>query len=288
MDHNPNPTHQDKGGWHYSDPSYMSQQQPEQQSGTYYVEPPEKFVSPQPSYETIDFHQQQGYQYPQQQRGYWQDGPPQYHQEAAQYPPGGGVPVSNTEDRAGKDERRLCGLKKPIFLALVAAIATALVVAVIVVGVVVGISMNNRNHGSQPQAPAASGTSTAASGTTGAPTQTTDSPSATPTATEVLCPAANDTTYSTNDGDKIFLLLCGIDYSGQAEATDVKHVRTASMTDCMDQCAAMDECEGAGWGVMDGDQGNLHDCWMKKDLGKSHKAATSTWNFAVLQDDDEE
>jgi hypothetical protein len=49
----------------------------------------------------------------------------------------------------------------------------------------------------------------------------------------------------------------------------------------MDACATRSNCTGAGWGVMDGDTGGLHSCWMKTNLTKSHKA-TADWGFAVL------
>ncbi len=85
-------------------------------------------------------------------------------------------------------------------------------------------------------------------------------------------------------GNKKFIRYCGIDFgSGDGEANNINSVKTTSMTDCINACAAFPGCTGAGWGFIQGvDTGNLYSCYMKDDLNHSH-AAVSTWDFAVLQ-----
>ena len=100
------------------------------------------------------------------------------------------------------------------------------------------------------------------------------------------CPKSNNTVYTASSGGKEFRKFCGIDYGGNGEADDLGNVKTKSMDACIDACAAKSSCEGAGWGILDGDQGNLHSCWMKTNLTKSHNA-TADWNFAILIDSEE-
>jgi hypothetical protein len=76
--------------------------------------------------------------------------------------------------------------------------------------------------------------------------------------------------------------MCGLDYSGAGQAVDIGNVQTLNLEACIDACAAQSNCTGAGWGVIKGDKGPEHTCWMKTNLGKPH-TATSDWAFAVLQ-----
>jgi hypothetical protein len=79
---------------------------------------------------------------------------------------------------------------------------------------------------------------------------------------------------------KTFLLLCGLDY-GQNEATDIGNVKAKNLNACAEACAKKTNCTGAGWGVIKGDKGPEHTCWMKTGLIKSHNA-TGAWGFAKL------
>lgn len=106
---------------------------------------------------------------------------------------------------------------------------------------------------------------------------------ATPTETtaDVQCPRVNGTIYTASSGGKQFRRLCGLDYGGEGEAVDIDNVKTRNMDACIDACASEENCTGAGWGVIDGDKGATHSCWMKTNLTKSHKAPPD-WGFAVL------
>ncbi len=95
------------------------------------------------------------------------------------------------------------------------------------------------------------------------------------------CPRVNGTTYTASTGGKQFRRLCGLDYGGAGEAIDIGNEKTRSLDACIDACASRANCTGAGWGVMDGDKGTTHSCWMKTNLTKSHKAVPE-WGFAVL------
>lgn len=107
------------------------------------------------------------------------------------------------------------------------------------------------------------------------------SPSATPAAADVQCPAVNGTMYTASSGGKRFRRMCGVDYGGEGEAVDIGNVKTRSLDACIDACASRGNCTGAGWGIIKGDQGPTHSCWMKANLTKSHKA-TPEWGFAVF------
>jgi len=72
-----------------------------------------------------------------------------------------------------------------------------------------------------------------------------------------------------------------VDYSGKGQADDLGSVKTTSMDLCMDACAKKASCTGCGWGVLDGDTGDAHSCWLKANLSNSHNA-TADWAFAVL------
>ncbi|EAQ85555.1 hypothetical protein CHGG_09569 [Chaetomium globosum CBS 148.51] len=96
---------------------------------------------------------------------------------------------------------------------------------------------------------------------------------ASPTAkADVQCPRVNGTIYTASSGGKRFRRLCGVDYGGEGEAVDIGNVKTINLDACIDACASETNCTGAGWGVIEGDKGPTHSCWMKTNLTKSHKA----------------
>lgn len=100
-------------------------------------------------------------------------------------------------------------------------------------------------------------------------------------ANDIECPRVNGTVYTASTGGKRFRRMCGVDYGGAGEAVDIGSVKTLSLDTCIDACASRSNCTGAGWGVIDGDQGPTHSCWMKTNLTKSH-TATPEWGFAIL------
>ena len=122
------------------------------------------------------------------------------------------------------------------------------------------------------------------------------SPTSTPTPTatvksDVQCPSINGTIFTTKlnstssnstttPAEKRFLLLCGIDY-GSDEATDIGNVKVKNLDACAEACAKKTNCTGAGWGVIKGDKGPEHTCWMKMGLVKGHNT-TGAWGFAQL------
>ena len=132
------------------------------------------------------------------------------------------------------------------------------------------LSPNPTTNVSATQAPSASRTS---SGGTATPTVVL------PT---LDCPGANNTLYTVPGSTKTFLHTCGIDYSGAGEATDLSHVYTNSMAECMNVCASFDKCTGCGWGFVTGDTGEAHRCWMKNDLRAAHRARDD-YCFGILQ-----
>lgn len=109
-------------------------------------------------------------------------------------------------------------------------------------------------------------------------------PSATASAAEVQCPRVNGTVYTAGTEGKRFRRMCGIDYGGEGEAVDIGSVKTKSLDDCIEACAAEAACTGAGWGIIEGDDGAMHSCWMKTNLTSFHQARTD-WGFAVLMEE---
>lgn len=142
-------------------------------------------------------------------------------------------------------------------------------------------SYTKTNCHSTPETSSSASVTSTLSTTIASGTQSSSTPTATST-TAANCPSGNNTVYSVPGSDKKFLQLCGVDYSGKEEAVDLANVLTANMKECMDNCAGFTGCTACGWGVIDGDKGDDHRCWLKNDLGKSHKA-TSNWTFAILQ-----
>lgn len=118
-------------------------------------------------------------------------------------------------------------------------------------------------------------TSTTSSSTTASATN--------PASSHLLsCPNGNGTKYDVPDSKKTFLLICGIDYSGADEATDLGSLYTIDMEDCMTNCATFPGCTACGWGVIPGDPGSEHRCWLKGSLQKTHQSK-SGWYFAILE-----
>jgi hypothetical protein len=117
-----------------------------------------------------------------------------------------------------------------------------------------------------------------------APTTSTSSAAATQTsavANDAACPGTNGTVYTASTDGKRFRRMCGIDYGGNGESVDIGSVKTLNLDACIDACASRSNCTGAGWGVIEGDKGPTHSCWMKANLTKPHKAVPE-WAFAVL------
>ncbi|KAH8886773.1 hypothetical protein GQ53DRAFT_337333 [Thozetella sp. PMI_491] len=197
---------------------------------------------------------QHPYQYP----------PGQYEGGQAGYPPGTAAGASITEEK--KPAPTLFGIPKTRALVIMGVGAIALLAIALGVGVGVGLSTSK------------SSSSSSSSTTTDAPTSTS---SAGPVSTEVGCPDANNSRYTTSS-NKTFIRYCGIDFGDGSEAKNINSVKTTSMTDCMNACGAFEGCQGAGWGYMDSDKGNLHNCYMKSSLNQSHTAVAG-WNFAILQ-----
>lgn len=54
------------------------------------------------------------------------------------------------------------------------------------------------------------------------------------------------------------------------------------MQDCMNSCAGYPDCTGCSWGMIPGDAGSDHRCWLKSEL-KTPTAVRSGWDFAILQ-----
>ncbi|KAK4162519.1 hypothetical protein QBC43DRAFT_77043 [Cladorrhinum sp. PSN259] len=185
-----------------------------------------------------------------------------------------------------KSQGTICGIRKRLFLWLLGIGAIVLLVIAIGVGVGVGLGHQKQtgDNGTQPSAisnvSATSTTSSAASSfvlptTT---TQTSTAPSATATG---FCPGMDNTQYISSTGKK-FLHLCGVDYSGKLEATEIGNATTTTFKDCMELCSKKTGCTGVGWGIETDEKLNSKpNCWMKSGLNQSH-SATPRWNFAVL------
>jgi hypothetical protein len=54
------------------------------------------------------------------------------------------------------------------------------------------------------------------------------------------------------------------------------------MQDCITSCAGYPKCTACSWGVIPGDAGSDHRCWLKNDLQRP-SAVRSGWEFAILQ-----
>ncbi|KAI5924426.1 hypothetical protein F4810DRAFT_700759 [Camillea tinctor] len=146
-------------------------------------------------------------------------------------------------------EKRILGMRRPWFWTILAIVIVLLIVAI---GVGVGVGVSSRSsRGAVEAAPSSSPTTASSAAISNSPattsTTTTSTATATPTVgAKIDCPAANGTTYQVPGSDKTFLRICGIDYSGSGEATDIRQVPTEDMLDCMKNCAGTANCTGCG------------------------------------------
>ncbi|KAH8646175.1 hypothetical protein BX600DRAFT_443982 [Xylariales sp. PMI_506] len=190
-------------------------------------------------------------------------------------------------DTTNDGDSRICGVRRRWFWPLLA----LLVVTILAVAIGAGVGITQAKKSSTTQANSSSGSTSSSSSvtsistsptSTGTSTGTASSSSSTATSTGgVDCPAGNATTYTVPGSTKQFLHLCGINYNGTDEATDIGSVPTDSMASCMNNCAGTEGCMGCGWGYMEGDGLYQHTCWMKGNLTKS-ESADSSWAFAIL------
>lgn len=162
----------------------------------------------------------------------------------------------------------ILGLRKKIFWLIFGPL-----IALLVIGLAVGLGVGlGTSHDSS------SSSSGATSGAT--PTTTSSSPTSSGTAapTPIACPQANGTRYEAAGNDP-FLVLCNVDYNGNAGAgtTDIGNEETSTVEDCIDVCAGNSSCAGAGWGNYEGH--NV--CWMKGSLGSSQDAPN--WFFVIRE-----
>ncbi|KAK3330625.1 hypothetical protein B0H66DRAFT_69880 [Apodospora peruviana] len=194
--------------------------------------------------------------------------PPQYPGAPATYPSGLEVPPVE-ESQA---EPRILGVRRRLFLLLLA--LGGLVLLGIAIGVGVGVGVGNQNHKNEASStvnvtPTSSGSGTAAAETG-------------PVPAGAACPYYANTQYETPSGKK-FLRLCGVDYSGPGEAKDISSERTPTFLDCLELCAKKESCTGAGWGPMLPERPARTTCWMKNSLNLSH-IAPADWNFGIVLD----
>ncbi|KAL7941409.1 hypothetical protein V8C42DRAFT_335059 [Trichoderma barbatum] len=176
----------------------------------------------------------------------------------------------------------ICGVTTRLFWI---ALAIAGLLVAIGVGVGVGVGLGGRNHKSSAESsPATTSTGTHTPTLISTSTSTSKTASAThaPSSHLLSCPNANGTKFDVPNSEKTFQLLCGIDYTGVDEATELASVYTVDMEDCMTNCANYPGCTGCGWGVIPGDEGSLHRCWLKGSLKKTHQSKTG-WYFAILE-----
>ncbi|KAK1750299.1 hypothetical protein QBC47DRAFT_426308 [Echria macrotheca] len=152
---------------------------------------------------------------------------------------------------------------------IIIVLASLFIIVPIAIGTGLADGSTNSTTTSHPTSSPTSSSSTSSSVTS----------SASPTPTHV---ASNNTLYYVPGSTKTFLQVCGIDYSGNGEATDLTYVYTGSMADCMNTCATYDKCTGCGWGPLPGDLGPPHRCWLKKDLRGAHEARDD-YCFGILQ-----
>ncbi|CAH0054611.1 unnamed protein product [Clonostachys solani] len=175
--------------------------------------------------------------------------------------------------------REILGYKRRTFLIAVGLLVLIVVAVAVGVGVGVGVGSNkNKSSGSDAQTSPTATTSTSPTSTT----STSTSSSAKPTTSSSACPAANNTVFDVPNSDKSFLRLCGVDYADGDGAEDLTTVWTASMVDCMTNCAGFPRCEACSWGALEGDKGDNHRCYLKRNLTKSESRRPG-WDFAVMQ-----
>ncbi|KAL2260666.1 hypothetical protein VTK26DRAFT_5251 [Humicola hyalothermophila] len=203
----------------------------------------------------------------------------------------GGAGVSDRNGGAGMSP----ATKKKLIRAVIIVGVLIIIGIAVGVGAGLGVGLANRPTNQQAEGPSSSSSPNPILDLGPAGTTTTSKPSAVDVSSESTtsvaagprpsynsdCPALNNTIYRVPGSTKSFLRICGIDYSG-SNATDLAHVYTKSMADCMNSCASFDQCTGCSWGYLRGDSGDEHRCYMKKNLKTPHEAVDD-WCFAVLQ-----
>ncbi|KAK3504744.1 hypothetical protein B0T13DRAFT_454099 [Neurospora crassa] len=194
-------------------------------------------------------------------------------------------------DGNGKNKRYCCGLgtKRQVAWWLLA-IGIFLIVVGVAVGVGVGVGAGKGGGKKDENSPTPTTTTTT---TTAHPTWTHTANLPPPTAyatitpsTSIICPNNNLTLYAPSDDTvttsssrgKGYLLLCDRDYNSLAGAEEITHRESDSIETCIDRCAEVDNCIGAGWGNYNGKQ----TCWLKSRLG--HPGWTPGWYMAVRED----
>ncbi|ATY64539.1 hypothetical protein A9K55_004604 [Cordyceps militaris] len=187
-----------------------------------------------------------------------------------------------------------CGVPRRKCCILLWAVAVAVIIAVAVpVGVVFGLRSGRHNSArdtpgdatssSAPNADVMCVTSTTSSRPPATSTTGTMANAGAASTSAIPCPAANHTLYQVPNSAKRFKRLCGIDYSGRDQARDLASVWTNTMQDCIFQCVNFSGCTGCGWGIIAGDLGSEHRCWLKSDL-KALYSLRSGWEFALLEE----
>lgn len=74
-----------------------------------------------------------------------------------------------------------------------------------------------------------------------------------------------------------------MDYAPAGGTQDLATIWTASVEDCMVNCAGYTGCVGCSWGPLPGDDyRDNHRCFLKKSLGEPHDVRDG-WDFAILQ-----
>ncbi|KAI1124482.1 hypothetical protein F5Y10DRAFT_29932 [Nemania abortiva] len=144
-------------------------------------------------------------------------------------------------------------------------------------------SYTSTSTGTSPASTSHASTTTSSSpeipmSTASAPAQV---PSAGPVATGG-CTGVNNTEYTVPSTTIMFLQLCGLDYGEGDGAIDIRNAYTNTSADCMEMCAYTPECEGAGWGFIEGDHGPPFRCWMKSNVTSPPHQANTTWFFGLL------
>jgi len=199
-------------------------------------------------------------------------------QYAASMPSNSAPPLLPGSQSGSPDEDRICGIRRKLFLLLLG--LGGLVLLGIAIGVGVGIGLGAQENPAPPAATTSLATPSESTTTTPASTTVVFPTSATAVA---ACPGPDKTGYLATNGKK-FIHFCGIDYSGQGEATDIGYARTANFTACIEKCAQRSDCTGVGWTPNSLESQWDRTCWMKKGLGKSH-GALGDFNFAILMAD---
>ncbi|CCC10531.1 hypothetical protein SMACR_06702 [Sordaria macrospora] len=194
------------------------------------------------------------------------------------------------DGKNGKSKRYCFGLgtKRQVAWSLLA-IGIFLIVVGVAVGVGVGVSSGNKKDGNRnsPSTPTPTSSSTAHPSWTHTANLPPPTAYATITpSTSIICPSNNLTLYTPSNGTTLtsssrgkgYLLICGRDYSSLAGAEEITNRQADSIETCIDRCAEVDNCIGAGWGNYEGKQ----ICWLKSRLG--NPGWTPDWYMAVRED----